>query len=364
MSSFRHAEREQTRSATQVNHDVFHPNGTRAHSHWAQDQTLHVAVMYSNPRRFRTRTYLCNDAIRHFRCMPNVKLYVGELAYGDRPFEVTSANHPLDFQFRTKHELWLKENILNLVIQRFDPGWEYGAWIDADFNFTRHDVALETIHMLQHHQWVQMFSTYTDLSPTHRPMRIMKSFANRFNAGELSDDVIANYNKDGYGYGHKGRRGVGTTGGAWAFRHEAFEACGGLLDTCILGSGDWHCAFGLAGIPDWAVKDPNKIRHNYATSIMTWQERAARATLRDIGCVDCHAIHHWHGSKSRRGYGTRWKILFDNNYDPYTDLFRDSQGVYQLRPERIKLRDDIRKYFLSRSEDDQALLAGDRELGD
>src|SRR5260370_1321719 len=39
----------------------------------------------------------------------------------------------------------------------------------------------------------------------------------------------------------------GATGGAWAWRRHAFNTVGGMLDTCILGSGDWHMAFALIG---------------------------------------------------------------------------------------------------------------------
>ena len=115
-----------------VHHDVLHPNGSIAHQQWSQDQTLHVAVAYCNPYRFTTRRHLFNDFRRHISSMPNVKLYVGEVVYGDRPFEVTSPTNPLDFQWRIKDEvLWHKENILNQVIERFDSGWKYVATLTA-----------------------------------------------------------------------------------------------------------------------------------------------------------------------------------------------------------------------------------------
>ena len=96
---------------------------------------------------------------------PNVRLHFGELAYGDRPFEVTDPlANPDDVQLRTRHELFHKEDIGNRVVQTFPAGWKYGALIDADFHFTRHDWALETVHQLQHYEWVQCFSSYADLS--------------------------------------------------------------------------------------------------------------------------------------------------------------------------------------------------------
>lgn len=690
-------------SAVHVNHDVLHPNNSRAHSAWAQDQTLHVAAVYSNPRRWRTRRFLFNDFRRHMEQLPNIKLYVVEVAFGDRPFEVTTANHPLDLQLRTSHELWVKEAALNLMIQKFSPDWRYGAYCDGDFHFTRYDVGLETIHQLQHHHWVQMFSSYCDLSPDHHPMRVINSFAHRFSTGSLTKELLAKYRIGDYYY--TGGKGIGATGGAWAFRREAFNDCGGLLDTCILGcyddqtevftdrgwlpfadltlydrvlslspdkvaewqpvtklhrypydgpmkrfksqsvdlvvtpnhrmvyekndslyfeeasdfkqskasrkvpknqrwsgvvpdtlpvaidvsiedwvafiglwlaegwtylatdkgtgchhyrigiaqkpgkkrdrissllnrfpiswnesvdgfvgnhkglftflsslgkrswekripddikelpsglleiflewymlgdgnvdkarkpnhtdsrrmfttspflkddlleviiktgcwgsyreraprtsqplkcgrsitarrvgydiwihrgeafhlkgrhvsesdysgevfccetpyhtllvrrngkmiwcgnSGDWHMAFGLVGEPDQhpTVSEITKCGARYADSIKIWQTRAAQVTRKNVGVVPGHAIHYFHGSKQRRGYGERWKILRDNDFDPYRDLFRDSQGLYQIVPDKIALRDDIRRYFKSRCEDDISLLEGDSLLGD
>jgi len=354
-----HNRRELDRSHHQVDHEHPHPNGTSAHRHWAPEQTLHVAAVYSNPCRWASRTRLFNDFRRHMANLPNVRLYVGELAYGDRPFEVTSASHPDDLQLRTREVLWHKECLLNLVVNRFDQGWEYGACSDGDFTYTRHDVAIETIHQLQRYDWVQMFSAYTDLSREHRPMRLSKSFATRYVSGELDGRILK-----GSSYDSKG--GVGATGGAWAFRRESFDACGGLLDTCILGSGDWHMAFGLAGVPDVHpnVAEMTKCGERYAESIRTWQSRAARAVRQNIGVVDCHAIHHFHGSKHHRGYGERWKILRDNDFNPHTDIHRDSHGVWQLNREKTKLRDEIRRYFDSRSEDSTQLMPGDKILGD
>lgn len=85
----------------QVDHTIAHPDVHYPVSHWSEEQTLHVATAYSNPCRWRTRRKLFNDFRRHMVAMPNVRLYVGELAYGDRPFEVTDASHGQDVQLRT-----------------------------------------------------------------------------------------------------------------------------------------------------------------------------------------------------------------------------------------------------------------------
>lgn len=682
-------------SVPSVDHAVAHPDVAYPSRHFAQTETLHIAACFNNPCMWETRRRHFNNFRRHMAESRNVVLHVAELAYGERPFEVTSAGHPFDHQFRTRDILWHKENLLNLAIRQFPVGWKYGAIIDGDCMMTRPDWALATIHQLQIYDWVQMYSSYADMAPDHRPLRISPSFAYRFSKGEIgSADHRSGKTRDGYG--------VGTTGLAWAFRQDAFAAVGGLLDRCPLGcyddktevftdrgwiffkdltaqdrvlslspakivewqpvtklhrypyvgpmrrfksqavdllvtpnhnmvyekrnklyfqraeefdrpvtgrsvpksqtwkgissrnqlpidvsiedwaaligiwlaegwtylsrdkatkslhyrigiaqnpgakyrriaelldrlpvkwsksergftgnhkglftylrcmgrrswekripaeikslpanvldilldwyilgdgnidaakkenhtdsrrmfttseklrddlleviiktgrwgayrirqprtsvplksgraitarrvgydiwihrgrtfhiksrhvsdvdydgevfccetpyhtllvrrnakmiwcgnSADWHMAFGLIGEPDSHPQTSELLKcgARYANYIKTWQNRAARAIQRNVGCVPGHAVHYFHGSKSRRGYGDRWKILRDHDFDPYVDLFPDHQGVYQLTPLKSRMRDDMRRYFDSRNEDDIGLEKSDRPM--
>jgi hypothetical protein len=43
---------------------------------------------------------------------------VVELAFGNRPFEVTDPDNPRHVQVRSGHELWHKENLVNLGVAR------------------------------------------------------------------------------------------------------------------------------------------------------------------------------------------------------------------------------------------------------
>ena len=333
---------------------LHHPDIPMPASRWSEDQTLHIAACYSNPFRWRTRRELANDFRRHMMGLPNVQLHLIEIAYGDRPFDIADpATYPNDIALRTSTELFHKENLLNLAVARFPPGWQYGAIVDADFHFSRHDIALETIHQLQHYEFVQMFSSYTDLSGEHyghghRPIASNNGAVYNY----IQNGMPAGFGKGGWAVkganGYGGTR-VGATGGAWAFRKTAFNTVGGLLDRCILGHSDWFMFFGL-------LSEPAPDMHNasysagYQNYIAAWQQRASLLT-KNIGYVDGHAQHHWHGSKTARAYGTRDKILVDHGYDPTTDVFQDWQGVLQLSTQKPRLRDAVRRYFITRSED-------------
>jgi hypothetical protein len=352
-----------------VEHLRNHPDIHQPWAEWSESETLHVATCYSNPFRWRTRRELANDFRRHMSQSPNVKLYFGELAYGDRPHEVTDKNSdPRDVPLRTASELWHKENILNRVIQTFPPDWKYGMWCDADFHFTRHDWALETIHQLQMYDWVQPFSSYADING--------EKFGTGQQAIGTNHGFAFNYIQNGYqlpaGYGPGGWRipgspagddyyeaamlggipglpRVGATGGAWAFRRTAFDAVGGLLDKCILGHADWFMAFGLIS-EDAPDMHTDNYSDDYRSAITAWQSNAAKLR-KNIGYVDGFCTHMFHGSKLRRGYASRDLILVRNQFAPTTDLRADWQGIYQLNETKTQLRDDIRRYFISRSED-------------
>jgi hypothetical protein len=92
-----------------------HPNVHLPWSQWSEDQTLYLIVPYSNPFRWKTRRRLFNDTLRHLMACPNVVPVPVELAYGDRPFEVTEADFPNVLQLRTECELWHKENLINVA---------------------------------------------------------------------------------------------------------------------------------------------------------------------------------------------------------------------------------------------------------
>lgn len=365
-----------------------HLNVHAAWQSWSNEQVLHVASAYSNPFRWRTRRELFNDFRQQIQQQPNVKLYVGELAYGDRPFEVTGAGantstagaanassskspggfasslsdapFQSDAQFRTSSEMFHKENILNETVKTFDPDWKYGAVVDGDFTFTRNDWALEAIHQLQHYDFVQLFSTYTDLSASgyggNVPGRVTKSFAQSYieNGHRLPPGWTDPTGfSSGYAYGQSGWQSPGATGGAWAFRRSAFDTVGGMMDQAILGHGDWFMAFGLVSAP-LAVQGTvaeRRYHPHYVAMIAGWQNRGA-LLKKNIGVVDQFALHHFHGSKSKRGYESRDDILVKYQFDPLADIRRNSQGIYELTGNKPGLRDAIRRYFIARQEDE------------
>jgi hypothetical protein len=303
---------------------------------------LYVVTSITNPARYRTRYHLYRQFEKYIRDSGAI-LYTVEGCLGDREFEITQSNDPQHLQVSTTDELWHKENLLNLAIQRLPRDWKYVAWIDADIEFARPDWVHETIHKLQHYAVVQMFSQAVDLDPQYRAIQpIRDGFVYWYYQNRL-DPIINNR----YGTSHPGY--------AWAFRREAIDTLGGLIDWAIVGSGDWHMACALIGQVEKSLVPIKTTCPMYRKWCADWQDQAELHVKRNIGYTDGLLMHYWHGAKKNRFYFDRWKILASNKFDPSLDMKKDWQGMWQLTNRNIDLRDQLRGYLASRDEDSNAV---------
>jgi hypothetical protein len=296
---------------------------------------LHVVTAISNPCRYKSR-YALYRAFAARMAAAGVTLWTVEAAFGDREHAVTSADDAHHIQVRIHDEYWHKESLLNHGIARLPMDWQYVAWIDADVEFVRDDWATETLHALQHYDVVQPWSHADDLGPHRERIESHTSFCFCHLKGHSYEQ--------GRKYGPFWHPGF-----AWAARRRAIEGLGGLLDWPILGAADHHMALALVG--NVGASAAGGLHPSYYRNLHIYQDRAEAHVRRNIGYVPGLLLHHWHGKKANRQYQERWSILQKHQFDPDTDLKRDSRGLYQLTNRKIGLRDDLRAYFRARNED-------------
>lgn len=300
------------------------------------DAVLDVLLMYSNPIRYHSRARLFTECRLRIEQTPHTRVHVVEVAFGERPFEVTTGQ-PRELQLRTNDELWHKENALNLLAARLPCDFKYVAWLDGDVMFDSHPDtwAMEAIQALQHYQIIQLFDQALDLGPTGAILHQHKGFVASWRAK-------APFSRQ-YGGWHPGY--------GWAFTRSAWNALGGLIDHAILGAGDDHMAKALIGRP---VKDscPTGLHPNYYQLVSAWAHRAVATIKHDIGFLPTVIKHFYHGPKVDRKYWSRWDHLKGAAaFDPITDLKKDWQGLYQLTDAKLHVRDGIREYMRGRNED-------------
>lgn len=317
---------------------------------------FYAITVISNSVRYKRRYELYWRFKEMCECA-GINLITVEQAFGHRPFMVTESKNIFNVQVRSHEELWLKENMINLGIQRatqIDPQAREVAWIDADTfpMCTPIDWFEDTWHALQHYEFVQMWEYLINFGPQDQPI------------GGPQMSFMAVYGSNGFKNPyvreikhtlpeHSGINTFGAPGLAWAANIDAINKVGGIIDKSILGSGDRHMALGLVGDMQNALMGFEKLPEYYAY-LLNWQDKAEKWIKKDVGFVPVTVGHWWHGNKNKRGYGTRNQILIDNHYNPYTDVKYDSQGLLQLEthsPRQINLRDQIRHYFRGRNED-------------
>jgi hypothetical protein len=299
------------------------------------EPNLHIVSVISNVCSFKKRYQLMREFMRRMELENNVILYIVELAYGNQPFAITSANNPLHLQLRTEHAIWHKENMINLGIQKLlPPDWKAVAWIDADIDFDNNDWALDTLKILNGaRDIVQIFSHAVDMDANEETMNVYNSFAFQFSKGLPYSHKFPNYWHPGY---------------AWACTRKAYEKMEGVFELGILGASDHIMSFCLTNKGGQSISD--KYSNDFKNEIQLFQRRVKRLRL---GYVPGIIRHFFHGSKVNRKYIERNEILIKNNYSPHVHLVRDEQGVLVPSPDfSPTFLAEILSYFKQRNEDE------------
>jgi hypothetical protein len=308
--------------------------------------TLCVVAAYNNELRWKSRLANFRVFEDHMAATPGVRLVTVECAAGNLPFELPDRDGVVRVRVRSNDMIWRKENLQNVGF-RAAGDWDYGLAIDGDLFWHDPTWAARTVDALQHHRIVQVSSDIVWLGPKD------EEFAGHGKSLMFWYERSRRAHGKGQ-YWHKPGPVVmldnGYPGGAWAFRHDAFEAMGGLLDICLLGAADYHAVYAMLGLRD-ALLDDNDYTPGYRQALAAHGARAARAIDRDVGLVAGTVYHLWHGPLHARRYATREQILIRNHYDPATDIVWDGRGVMHLAGNKPRLRDDIRDYFAERDED-------------
>jgi hypothetical protein len=300
------------------------------------EEYLHVIAVISNSGQFARRYILMKEFMERIeREETNVKLYIVELAYGNKPFIITKSKEPQHLQLRVDVPLWHKENLVNIGVQKLLPdSWKAFAWIDADIEFENVNWATDTLCILNgSRDIVQLFSHCLDMNLEEQAMKVFNSFGFQYTKKHHYVGTGVNYWHPGY---------------AWAMTRRAYERVGGLYEHAILGSGDNIMALSMI---DHGLSAINKeSSEDYKISISDYQSKIRKLRL---GYVPGVIRHHFHGAKKNRRYEDRWRILLDNGYVPKIHVSHDSNGV--LIPTKecpLVMLEEIRKYFEERNEDE------------
>ncbi len=342
---------------------------------------LWIVGVVSNPVRYGIRYNLFFKWLERLQRAGKLNIFIVEVQQGEREFVCTQKENPCHLQMRTTDELWIKENMINLGIQKIVTGVdvqvagikaEYVAWLDTDLYF-EHETTfhLETLHQLQTYDIVQMWETAVDLGPTGQiisaiPHQSFMSCYRKYgkDAYKLGSNmsISSYYNSFTQEKVAPVKRPYYHPGFAWAAKISKLSKIGMLPDRCIIGASDHHLAMCTIGLGEHSVPaDFAKDSPYYLEMIMDYQRKIGREIQGRIGYVNGSLYHWYHGKKAKRNYWGRWDVLrpkkdgkgnvTEKAFDPYLDVYADAQGLLQLDGEKPMLRDMCHDYFRARQED-------------
>lgn len=302
------------------------------------EDKLNLIICISNPCQFARRFILAREFITRIKrdFKDDINLYVVELAYNNKPFNVTNKYNPNHLQLRTNKEpIWSKENMWNLGVKLLPKDWKHVAFADADVEFTNPHFAKDTLKILNGtRDIIHMHSHCLDMDLDKNAMSLFSSFGYQYS-------IQQPYSSKGSLFWHPGF--------TLAITRKAYEQIGGIFQKSILGAGDHNLFLCLIGN---GIKSLNEnVSDEYKQSIVEFEQKCKGLRL---GSHPSNIIiHNFHGSKKNRQYSSRWLILVKHLFDPYKHIEIDYQGLQIPSKDCPKeLLDDIMLYFQSRNEDE------------
>jgi len=268
---------------------------------------------HRNYERFR-------DSVRSAGC----PLYCVELVYGDAG-PVCDADVKIELRGDEANVLWQKEALLSIGLAKaISDGHEFIGWFDAD-------VVIPS-------DWGQL--AVSALSAQARPaiLHAASHWARHFSGGvrERWQSALLAPNRP-------------FVGGGWLAHADLWRSTR-LFDMCIVGGGDWALAVGYLAACGRTITSPwsHVLKCPRIQKLWkSWCEGIPSVT--DAAAVPANITLLPHGSRSRRGYDKRLKLL--NGYYPSRDIRRRSDGVLEWTNANPQLQDKVRQYFVSRRED-------------
>lgn len=279
-----------------------------------------ILTTYYNPAGYKNRI----ENYNRFKEELGHELLTIETAFGDEPFTLKDS-----VKLRSRHPLWVKERALRIGEKLLPKDQDWVIFIDADILFENKNWLEDTIKKLKEFNVVQPFQ-----------------FINRrFKDWTIEDS----YNSYGYQYS-KGIRSEdfkeeGHPGFAFACRRDKFD----LYDKGIAGTGDSLFLKAVTG--QYLTKRiTNSLKGIRLQHYLLWAVDYHRKVEGKLSFVEGTIDHLYHGSIKHRNYYQRMLDLENLNYNPYTDLYTNKDGL--LETNRKDLEAWLRNYFQARKEDE------------
>jgi hypothetical protein len=257
-------------------------------------------------------------------------LHTFEIAYLDTNFYSDSP-----YKFRTNSVLWHKENLINIAAQILPDKYKYIAWIDADIEFTDIKHFYELRGKLENYPLVQLFNKVVRQDYRGLPNLVGSSYPYWVeNKDKSNSKSLA----------------MCTSGYAWGAQRELVKDFG-IYDLDVLGVGD--ILLPLAAYGWWNDDAIKTYPEDVQKQILVWGKEFWLNVQGSVGYIDRPIQHWWHGDETARNYDTKKFILYLYDFNPNIDIVKNDLGLLEWTGYNPLLEEAVKKYFISRKEDER-----------
>ena len=309
------------------------------------DAGMWAMTSYYNPAGYRRR----RENYRHFRRNLGVPLVTVE-AERDGVFDLAEGDADILVRIAGGDVMWQKERLLDIALDALPPACRKVAWIDCDVIFGVEDWAERAAALLDQRPLVQLYGAVHYLPPDAGPEDVGRA------APELSRTSIAHAAATGdhdpcVGLDSGGVHGMGAvaSGFAWAARRELLQTHR-FYDACIIGAGDTAMVAAAYGSPERAVSRL-AMTAGQTEHYLAWARCFGVAVAGDVGVLDSHIHHLWHGDLVNRRRRVRNQELAGFGFDPLRDIVAEPQGPWRWASAKPAMHAHVASYFASRRED-------------
>lgn len=279
-----------------------------------------ILTCYYNPMGYKNRL----ENYKRFKEELGQNLLTVECAFGDDPFTLKDS-----FKVRANSVLWQKERLLRIGETLLPKEQDVVIWLDCDILFENKNWVQETIEKLKTFKFVQPFAQVHRRFKDWTIESSWSSFGQRYRQGVTSNK----FNEHGH------------TGFAFATRRADFD----LYDKAIAGTADHLMLHAMVG------QMPHKCIDICCHGMMRkhfyqWAWRYYESIMGSLSYVDGDINHLYHGSIKDRKYLQRAQELSALEFNPYTDLYTNDEGLLELK--RSDIQGWVSKYFAGRNEDE------------
>ena len=288
-----------------------------------------LCPIYSFGRKYDTVLYDLHTQFQNYMKSIGIPFVTFEaIKYqSDEEYVMTKPNNePFEMQGYYHNISYLRENFLNIAIQRLNKTveWEYVAWIDAHQVFDNQFWWEDAIHKSEHSMMVQLFADSIRWND--------KNKTTRYRAGFVQSSYLM-YDLDKIDVQIE-------FGNAHLLSRASYEKIGYIHDECFASGCDW--AYMYASLPSDVhyTLEPRWPRYNHTHQ--GWLNRVIPIVNGSRAYVPGKIFHLDH--KSKFSYVGLRDMLERTNYKLTRDFQRDENGVFYLS--NFPLAKAIENYYL------------------